>query len=169
MEKFCHCNYSILRVSLNLISISTRVTRFTNYIFSGQEDFDKFRSLSYPMTDIYLLCFSIDSPTSFENAKNKWYKEISYYSPNVPMILVGTKCDLREDPKTIEQLAQQGQEPVSVADGQRLAKELDRCVKYMECSSKTQVGLKAVFNDAITYVLNSYSKPPPSARRCIIL
>lgn len=32
---------------------------------AGQEDYDRLRPLSYPGTDVFLICFSIDSPESF--------------------------------------------------------------------------------------------------------
>ena len=31
---------------------------------AGQEDYDRLRPLSYPMTDVFLVCFSVVSPTS---------------------------------------------------------------------------------------------------------
>lgn len=31
---------------------------------AGQEDYDRLRPLSYPDTDVILMCFSIDSPDS---------------------------------------------------------------------------------------------------------
>ncbi|KAH9033445.1 hypothetical protein EDB84DRAFT_1488525 [Lactarius hengduanensis] len=34
---------------------------------AGQEDHDRLRPLSYPQTDVFLVCFSVTSPTSFEN------------------------------------------------------------------------------------------------------
>ena len=34
----------------------------------------------------------------------KWYPEISHHAPSTPIVLVGTKLDLREDPATIEKL-----------------------------------------------------------------
>ena len=34
---------------------------------AGQEDYDRLRPLSYPDTDVILMCFSIDSPDSLEN------------------------------------------------------------------------------------------------------
>lgn len=38
---------------------------------SGQEDYDRLRPLSYPQTDVFLVCFSVVSPSSFENVKEK--------------------------------------------------------------------------------------------------
>lgn len=40
-------------------------------LFSGQEDYDRLRPLSYPQTDVFLVCFSVVSPSSFENVKEK--------------------------------------------------------------------------------------------------
>lgn len=31
---------------------------------AGQEDYDRLRPLSYPDTDVILMCFSVDSPDS---------------------------------------------------------------------------------------------------------
>ena len=38
---------------------------------AGQEDYDRLRPLSYPQTDVFLICFSIVSPPSFENVRTK--------------------------------------------------------------------------------------------------
>jgi Ras-related C3 botulinum toxin substrate 1 len=35
----------------------------------------RLRPLSYPQTDIFLVCFSVVSPASFENIKTKWLPE----------------------------------------------------------------------------------------------
>ena len=37
----------------------------------GVEDYDRLRPLSYPDTDVFLVCFSCVSPASFENVKEK--------------------------------------------------------------------------------------------------
>lgn len=62
---------------------------------AGQEDYDRLRPLSYPQTDVFLICFSIASPSSFENVTSKWYPEIKHHCPDAPIILVGKfKLDL---------------------------------------------------------------------------
>ena len=40
----------------------------------GREDeiYDRLRKLSYPNTDVFIVCYSIASPTSLENVANRW-------------------------------------------------------------------------------------------------
>ncbi len=56
---------------------------------AGQEDYDRLRPLSYPQTDVFVLCFSVISPTSFTNITNKWIPEIRHHCPDKPIILCG--------------------------------------------------------------------------------
>ena len=49
---------------------------------AGQEDYDRLRPLSYPDTDVILMCFSIDNPDSLENIPEKWTPEVSSQNPN---------------------------------------------------------------------------------------
>jgi len=120
---------------------------------AGQEDYDRLRPLSYPQTDVFLVCFSIISPASFENVSAKWYPEISHHAPNVPVILVGTKLDLRDDKETIDRLREKRMAPISYEQGLSKMKEIT-AVKYLECSALTQKGLKNVFDEAIRAVIS---------------
>ncbi len=108
--------------------------------------------MSYPQTDVFLLCFSIISPSSFENVSAKWYPEVSHHCPNTPIILVGTKLDLRDDRETIERLRERGHSPITYEQGMAKAKEIS-AIRFMECSALTQKGLKAVFDEAIRAVI----------------
>ncbi|KAI7919603.1 Ras-like protein ced-10 [Pyricularia oryzae] len=136
---------------------------------AGQEDYDRLRPLSYPQTDVFLICFSIVSPPSFDNVKAKWYPEIDHHAPNVPIILVGTKLDLREDPSTLESLRSKRMEPVSYDQALICAKEI-RAHKYLECSALTQRNLKSVFDEAIRAVLNPRPQPAKVKKsKCTIL
>ena len=58
---------------------------------AGQEDYDRLRPLSYPDTDVIVMCFSIDAPDTLENIPEKWTPEIRHFCPTVPIILVGNK------------------------------------------------------------------------------
>merc|ERR1712060_501959 len=119
---------------------------------AGQEDYDRLRPLSYPQTDVFLVCFSVISSSSFENVKTIWFPEIQHHAPNVPILLVGTKSDLRTDDSTIKQLSSRGQAMVTLESAQMMAKEIG-AVKFLECSALTQEGLKQVFDDAIRAVM----------------
>ncbi|KRZ20036.1 Ras-related protein Rac1, partial [Trichinella pseudospiralis] len=111
---------------------------------AGQEDYDRLRPLSYPQTDVFLICFSLVNPASFENVRAKWFPEVSHHCPNTPIILVGTKLDLREEQDTIEKLRERRLQPIVHQQGS---------VKYVECSALTQKGVKNVFDEAIRAVL----------------
>ena len=43
---------------------------------AGQEDYDRLRPLSYPQTDVFLCCFAVVSPDSYNNVKDKWIPEV---------------------------------------------------------------------------------------------
>ncbi|KAI9020124.1 cell division control protein 42 [Phycomyces nitens] len=133
---------------------------------AGQEDYDRLRPLSYPQTDVFLVCFSVTSPASFENVKEKWFPEVHHHCPGVPCLIVGTQIDLRDDSAVLEKLARQKQRPIGFDAGERLAKELG-AVKYVECSALTQRGLKNVFDEAIVAAL----EPPvkKKSKKCSIL
>ncbi|KAF0881476.1 RAC2 protein, partial [Crocuta crocuta] len=159
---------------------------------AGQEDYDRLRPLSYPQTlsgcpgagrapaghlqpllvgdhcllcpqDVFLICFSLVSPASYENVRAK----VSRTDPSTPIILVGTKLDLRDDKDTIERLKEKKLAPITYPQGLALAKEIDS-VKYLECSALTQRGLKTVFDEAIRAVLCPQPSRPQK-RPCSIL
>uniref|UniRef100_A0A3P8NIZ6 Rac family small GTPase 2 n=2 Tax=Astatotilapia calliptera TaxID=8154 RepID=A0A3P8NIZ6_ASTCA len=118
---------------------------------AGQEDYDRLRSVQ-THTYVFLICFSLVSPASYENVRAKWYPEVRHHCPATPIILVGTKLDLRDEKDTIEKLKDKKLAPITYPQGLALAKEID-AVKYLECSALTQRGLKTVFDEAIRAVL----------------
>lgn len=124
---------------------------------AGQEDYDRLRPLSYPQTDVFLVCFSVISPSSYENVKSKWFPEISHHAPGVPFLLIGTKTDLRDDDEQVARLREKNLTPVTDVKGNQLAASLN-AVKYLECSALTQKGLKNVFDEAIRAVLTNKSQ-----------
>ena len=115
---------------------------------------DRLRPLSYPQTDVFILCFAINDRDSFDHARERWHPELIHHCPNTPIILVGTKADLRSSG------AIKGQRPwrkeaapeVSEQEGIDLALVLG-CVKYIECSAKTMHNVKAVIEEAMRSVV----------------
>ena len=122
---------------------------------AGQRDFDKLRPIAYPDADLILLCYSVVSKSSFDNVRLRWMPELKVYCRGVPIILVGTKIDLREE-----------QDGITQKEGHRLAK-MTKVHSYMECSALTQEGLDDVFEEAL---LTALKKPRGKGRgRCVLL
>jgi len=117
---------------------------------AGQEDYDRLRPLSYPGSDIVLLCFSLVTESSFDSVREKWYPEVDHYVKDVPTILVGTKQDLREaklpDPSTGEF------NPVDTEKGKEMANSIG-AEKFIEVSAKTGHNLEQLFKDSVALVL----------------
>uniref|UniRef100_A0A914IDF0 Uncharacterized protein n=1 Tax=Globodera rostochiensis TaxID=31243 RepID=A0A914IDF0_GLORO len=106
------------------------------------------------------------SPVSFDNVITKWIPEIRQYcTESIPIILVGTKIDLRDDPATLRSLQSEKRSPVTKAQGQKVAARI-KAYKYCECSALTQQGLSAVFEEAVRAVI---SPKPKKKRKCSIL
>ncbi|KAF8519950.1 P-loop containing nucleoside triphosphate hydrolase protein, partial [Gautieria morchelliformis] len=123
----------------------------------GQEDYDRLRPLSYPATDVFLICFSLASPQSYDNVKTKWFPEINHHAPRASIILGGTQLDLREDTATIDKLQDRGTAPITYTQGVNMQKEIG-AVRYLECSALTQEGLQNVFDEAIRVPLYAARK-----------
>jgi Ras-related C3 botulinum toxin substrate 1 len=120
---------------------------------AGSDEYDSLRPLSYPGTDVFLLCFSLFSRPSLNNIKSKWWPEVKEHAEGTPIILVGTKADLREKEKAVENLKKDGHEPISKAEGEEVAKTIS-AVSYKECSALTQAGLSDLFEEAIRISLS---------------
>ena len=88
---------------------------------------------------------------------NQWAPEIEHHAPGVPIILVGTKLDLRDDEATKESMRKMRTQPITYEEALQVSREI-KAVKYLECSALTQRNLKSVFDEAIRYVLANPDK-----------
>jgi Ras-related C3 botulinum toxin substrate 1 len=138
------------------------------HCFLGAADYDRLRPLSYPDTNVFLLCFSISSSASFDHVSTKWYPEISTHCSNTPIILVGTKLDLRDERETIERLKEDNLEPISFKQGEEKAKEI-LAEKYMECSALTQNGIRQLFDMAIRSSLRRLHASEKKKKNCNLM
>lgn len=132
------------------VEVDGKLINFALWDTAGQEEYSRLRALSYPETDVFLLCFSVVSPSSFENIRTKWNPEVSHHCPEAKLMLVGTKIDLREDKETLDKLKKE--KLPTYEDGVKLAQTIGAKM-YLECSALTQEGLKRVFEEAIRAVI----------------
>merc|ERR1712032_1121644 len=74
---------------------------------------------------------------------------------------------LRKDARALEKLKAKGASLVDLARAEEKGQEL-AAARVMECSAKTQVGLKDVFDEAIKVALAARAKQPrrKEAARC---
>ena len=130
---------------------------------AGFSDYDRLRPLSYPQTDLFLLCFSVVNHESFNQLKAKWIPEVSNkeYSKNARTILIGTQIDLRDDPETIDKLSKEDKEPLLYEHGYSLSREIG-AIGYLECSSKTRENFEDTFEETFKFcrhILDNVSDP----------
>lgn len=119
---------------------------------AGQSDYDRLRPLSYPQTDVFLICYDVSNDTSFQHVKSKWYPEVHKHSPNVPIILVGTKMDLRDQTEA----APPGSKFVDRKEAERTARDIGAAA-HLECSGLYQQNIKEVFDLCLRHAQHAQS------------
>jgi len=126
---------------------------------AGSDEYDSLRPLSYPGTDIFLVCFSLVDPETLDHVKSKWIVEIRNHMEGAKpaILLLGTKLDQRTNSSVIENLRKVGKKPVTKAEGEK-ARAAINADHYFECSALTQEGLPEVFEAAVKHMLPN-SKP----------
>ena len=126
---------------------------------AGSDEYDALRPLSYPGTDVFLVCFSLIEPETLTRVRTKWIPEIRSHMEGAKpaILLLGTKADQRNSTQIIETLRSQGLHPVTTHEGEQMCTEME-ADGYFECSALTQQGLPEVFNAAVRHVLPD-SKP----------
>ena len=135
---------------------------------AGQEDYERLRPLAYSKAHVILIGFSVDSPDSLENVKHKWAEEARERCPGVPIILVGLKKDLREDPIVQEEMRKKSQRFTTPKDGSDM-KEMIGARKYLECSSLTGDGVDDVFEAATRAAMIAGDKKEGGLGCCVVL
>lgn len=125
------------------LTVADKPVTFQLIDTAGQEQFNVIRRLSYHQSNIFLVCFNLIDPISFQNVKERWIPELKEHAPKVPFILVGLKSDGRTLSKA---------KSVKTDEGEAMARKVGaKC--YVECSACTQKNVKNVFDTAIMTVL----------------
>jgi len=113
---------------------------------AGQEEYDRIRIMSYVNVDCFLVCFSVVDSVTYKNVTDRWVPELQRYGQHAPIILVGTKEDLRDGEE-----GKSGRQQIPYEEGKKLKAEI-KAQAYLECSAITQNGVKAVFDAAIRVI-----------------
>ena len=95
----------------------------------GGGHYDRLRPLAYPQTDAFLLCYSINSRSSFQSTQTKWFPELRQYCPGTPILLVATKGDLRSEGKN--------QDQVTYDEGLKMARDNGMLQTYYPIAANT--------------------------------
>ncbi|XP_075246478.1 rho-related GTP-binding protein RhoA-B-like [Convolutriloba macropyga] len=130
---------------------------------AGQEEFQNLRPLSYKDVGVFILCYSVDSITSFRNCTDVWMKELRDYYPKIPddkvsLVLVALKTDLRKD---------MPRKTIPSSETAKLARRIGTDY-YHECSAKDENGypdVQKVFQKAALATLARGQKKT----KCFIL
>lgn len=104
---------------------------------AGQEDYERIRQSFYKQAHCFLVCYSIDNRVSYGNIATKWVPEITA-ERRVPIVLVATKLDLRQDISS----------QVTTAEGESLRRKIG-ANSFVECSAKANINVKLAVEQAV--------------------
>lgn len=101
---------------------------------SGQDDYSRFRTLTLPISDYIMVCYSTVDPMSFYEVEDTLIPMIRQKAKeNAKVILVATKIDKRTP------------EDITSEEGLVLSQRIGAMVFY-ECSSMTGCGVNEIFD-----------------------
>lgn len=131
----------------------------------GQESYEQLRPLAYPNSDVFLACFSLISESSFKSIANYWIPEIRQYCPEIPVILVGTKCDERNE--KVDERKECSGTIIQRKDAVKL-KDKIKAIDYIECSAESAHGVEKVLNATVKAALSYNHSRIGSRKSCTI-
>ncbi|MFX0031193.1 MAG: GTP-binding protein [Candidatus Hodarchaeota archaeon] len=131
---------SIMKKECNFEGLKSSV-RFIIWDLAGQAQFKRVRLSYLANAEAGILVFDVTNITSYENLVN-WFNEINRASPDISLILVGNKIDLKN------------KREVSTEDGEEIAKKLN--LSYIETSAKTGENINDAFRTLALQMIKKY-------------
>jgi len=116
------------------------------------------RLATYADAHVFLVAFSLIQRASLEHIATKWLPEVKAACPDAPVILVGLKHDLREEPTS--------ETHVTEKEGEQVAKEVGAQL-YLEVSCLNRHNFKRVFDESVR--LAFFPSPPKQNKKCLVL
>lgn len=167
----CHIQRYVPTVFENYVTdcrVDGKSVQLALWDTAGQEDYERLRPLAYSKAHVILIGFSVDSPDSLSNVKDKWAEEARDKCPDVPVILVALKKDLRDDAVAIEDMRKTGRQFCSTKDGESMRDAIG-ARKYLECSSLTGEGVDDVFEAATRAAMITGGRGEKTPGCCVVL
>lgn len=81
-------------------------------MYLATDEHEHSRGVHFSNAHVILMCFAVDNRESLDNIMYRWLDIVQEHRPNVKIVLVALKCDLRDDETTILKLQQSNQHPV---------------------------------------------------------
>jgi small GTP-binding protein len=120
---------SIMKKECNFKELGSNV-RFIIWDLAGQSQFKRVRKSYLANAEAGILVYDVTNHQSYDNIGN-WHDEIINASPNISLILVGNKIDLKDERE------------VKLQEGNKLAEKLG--LSYIETSAKTGENINDAF------------------------
>ncbi|ELR14642.1 Rasrelated protein Rac1, putative [Acanthamoeba castellanii str. Neff] len=150
--------------SANMFYNNHKVINLSLWDTASQEEYNHLHPLSYPHTNIFMLCYSAINPVSLANIKQKWLPKVHHHCPKAPILLVTTKSNLHNNHHMVAKLQAKlllGVKPcMATKQGHKLANEI-RATTFIKCLAWMQDNLTLIFNEAICVAL----KLPPAKKK----
>ncbi|KAL9645908.1 hypothetical protein ABK040_001017 [Willaertia magna] len=127
------------------LTVDGKVVKLEILDTAGQDEYQILRDTFMRDNDGFLLVYSITDKHSFEEMENKFIKHIIQCkdgNSNIPMILLGNKCDLDNLRK------------VTLKEGREFAKKLE--IPFFETSAKGNVNILEGFSQLIREMKSFY-------------
>ncbi|GME85450.1 unnamed protein product [Ambrosiozyma monospora] len=107
---------------------------------AGQGDFKDLRTPVYAEIDMVIACYSIDSSVSLANIQDVWIPEVKQTNPDVPIVLVATKSDLKD---------QLGPEQIVTPEQEERVANAIGAIGHVQASALTTENVKTIFDICI--------------------
>ena len=131
---------SIMKKECNFKELGSNV-RFIIWDLAGQSQFKRVRKSYLANAEAGILVYDVTNHQSYENIGN-WHDEIINASPNISLILVGNKIDLKDERE------------VKLQEGNELAEKLG--LSYIETSAKTGENINDAFKMLALLMIKKY-------------
>ncbi|KAL6078835.1 hypothetical protein QOT17_001456 [Balamuthia mandrillaris] len=129
----------------------------------------RMRMHAYAMADVCILCFACNDPSSMRSVQVNWIAELRNCKPNLPIILVSTKIDLRKKHSSKKKSGGNASSPLVLSPQAEKCAKAIRASALVECSVLQEQTLTELLHAVVKLtcktgsgILSSYTSSSPS-------